>query len=385
MNTKSILYKTLARALSAKRPHNTVAVSAFTEWLFNNLPPILKGFTSVDGAGNLHVDNRIAGSRTMFIAHVDTVHREVGANKIRKTKAMWYADGAPLGADDGAGCAMLMHLLHADVKGYYVFSQGEECGGIGAKYIEQTNKNLLAQFDRAIAFDRRGTDSVISHQGWGRCASDTFCQALADALNLHDENLMYMPDDTGVYTDTAEFVDVIPECTNISVGYNSEHSQQESLNIHHFVLLSEAVLHVEWDKLPTDRDPTVPDYKSYKYDTGLVDWWSKYDNTPYIDDHAHAHTRDIQQSKYFSKWEDDEYWQTEDLLDGIYDAMVGHCDFLLEQISEAVYPEQPDLALRFLDRRLLTDDLLQEALVQARTYDATTVLCTLFDAIHCEA
>ena len=377
MNKKSILYKTLARALSAKRPHNTVAVSAFTEWLFNNLPPTLKGFTSVDGAGNLHVDNRIAGSRTLFIAHVDTVHREVGANKIRKTASMWYADGAPLGADDGAGCAMLMHLIHADVKGYYIFSQGEECGGIGAKFLESTHKSLLGQFDRAIAFDRRGTDSVISHQGWGRCASDTFCQALADALNLHDENLMYAPDDTGVYTDTAEFVDIIPECTNISVGYDHEHSQQESLNIAHFALLAQSVLQVEWDKLPVDRDPTVPEYKETKYDTGLTNWWSTYDKG-YTE-------RDINQSKYFSKWEDDEYWQTEDLLDGIYDAMVGHYDFLLEQISEAVYPEQPDLALRFLDRRLLTDDLLQEALIQARTYDASTVLCTLFDAIHCEA
>jgi len=377
MNKKSILYKTLARALSAKRPHNTVAVSAFTEWLFNNLPPVLKGFTSVDGAGNLHVDNRIAGSRTLFIAHVDTVHREVGANKIRKTASMWYADGAPLGADDGAGCAMLMHLLHADVKGYYIFSQGEECGGIGAKFLESTHKSLLSQFDRAIAFDRRGTDSVISHQGWGRCASDTFCQALADALNLHDENLMYAPDDTGVYTDTAEFVDIIPECTNISVGYDHEHSQQESLNIAHFELLAQSVLQVEWDKLPVDRDPTVPEYKETKYDTGLTNWWSTYDKG-YTE-------RDINQSKYFSKWEDDEYWQTEDLLDGLYDAMVGHHDFLLEQISEAVYPEQPDLALRFLNRKLLTDELLQEALIQARTYDASTVLCTLFDAIHCEA
>jgi hypothetical protein len=376
MNKKSILYKTLARALSAKRPHNTVAVSAFTEWLFNNLPPVLKGFTSVDGAGNLHVDNRIHNSKTLFIAHVDTVHREVGANKIRKTASMWYADGAPLGADDGAGCAMLMHLIHADVKGYYIFSQGEECGGIGAKFLESTHKSLLGQFDRAIAFDRRGIDSVISHQGWGRCASDAFCQALANDLNLYDGNMMYAPDDTGVYTDTAEFVDIIPECTNISVGYNSEHSQQESLNILHFEALANAAVKVLWDGLPVERDPTVSEYKGDVYDTGLTDWWTKYDNKA---------NRDVNQSKYFSKWQDDEYWQTEDLLDGLYDAMVGHYDFLLEQISEAVYPEQPDLALRFLDRKLLTDDLLQEALIQARTYDASTVLCTLFDAIHCEA
>jgi hypothetical protein len=376
MNKKSILHKTLARALSAKRPHNTVAVSNFTEWLFNTLPAELKSFTSVDGAGNLHIDNRVAGSRTLFIAHVDTVHKETGANKIRKTASTWYADGAALGADDGAGVALLMHMMHHNIHGYYIFSQGEECGGIGAKFLEKNHADLLAQFDRAIAFDRRGTDSIISHQGWSRCASDTFCQALADELNLHDENLMYTPDDTGVYTDTAEFTDIIPECTNISVGYDHEHSQQECLNINHYELLSQAVLQVQWDKLPTDRDPTVPEYKKTKYDTA---WWTNYG---VYDDTG---KRDINQSKYFANWQDDDYWQTEDLLDGLYDAMAGSYDFLLEQISEAVYPEQPDLALRFLNRRLLTDELLQEALIQARTYDSATVLCTLFDAIHCEA
>jgi len=377
MNKKSILHKTLARALSVKRPHNTPAVSDFTEWLFNALPAELKSFTSVDGAGNLHIDNRIAGSKTLFIAHVDTVHREVGANKIRKTATHWYADGAPLGADDGAGVAMLMHLIHADVKGYYIFSQGEECGGIGAKHIATHHTDLLAQFDRAIAFDRRGIDSVISHQGMGRCASDVFCQALANDLNAFDETLMYSPDDTGVYTDTAEFTDIIPECTNISVGYYSEHGDQENLDIVHFEALSKAVLKVMWDSLPTDRDPTVPEYKEYKYNTA---WWSNYG----VYGDATTHNKQVD-SKYFGVWQDDDYWQTEDLIDGLYDAMVGNYDFLLEQISEAVYPEQPDLALRFLNRRLLTDELLQEALIQARTYDAPTVLCTLFDAIHCEA
>jgi hypothetical protein len=200
---------------------------------------------------------------------------------------------------------------------------------------------------------------------------------LADELNLHDENLMYTTDDTGVYTDTAEFTDIIPECTNISVGYDHEHSQQECLNIHHYELLSQAVLAVQWDKLPTDRDPTVPEYKKTKYDTA---WWSNYG----VYGDATTHNKQVD-SKYFGTWQDDDYWQTEDLIDAIYDAMVGNYDFLLEQISEAVYPEQPDLALRFLNRRLLTDELLQEALIQARTYDAPTVLCTLFDAIHCEA
>jgi hypothetical protein len=377
MNKKSILHKTLARALSVKRPHNTPAVSDFTEWLFNALPAELKSFTSVDGAGNLHIDNRIAGSKTLFIAHVDTVHKGVGANKIRKTATHWYADGAPLGADDGAGVAMLMHLIHADVKGYYIFSQGEECGGIGAKHIATHHTDLLAQFDRAIAFDRRGIDSVISHQGMGRCASDVFCEALANDLNAFDDTLMYSPDDTGVYTDTAEFTDIIPECTNISVGYYSEHGDQENLDIVHFEALSKAVLKVMWDSLPTDRDPTVPEYKEYKYNTA---WWSNYG----VYDNATAHNTKLD-SKYFGKWQDEDYWETQDLLDAIDDALEERYDFLLELISESVYPEDPTIAKRFLNRRLLTKELLQEAITMAHTYDSATVLCTLFDAIHCEA
>ena len=249
MRKQSILYKTLARALSIKRPHGGPAVEMFTKWLFGHTPVGVNAF--FDECGNLHVDARVSPiNRTLFVAHVDTVHREEGPNKIRKTNGMWYAEGAPLGADDGAGCAMLMHLLCSGVPGYYVFTQGEECGGIGAKFLANSYASLLTQFDRAIAFDRRNTYSVITHQGWGRCCSDEFGNALADALNASNDSLMYMPDDTGVYTDTAEFVDLIPECTNISVGYDFEHSDREQLNIDHFIALSQAVLRVDWDGLP---------------------------------------------------------------------------------------------------------------------------------------
>jgi hypothetical protein len=58
---------------------------------------------------------------------------------------------------------------------------------------------------------------------------------------------------------------------------------------------------------------------------------------------------------------------------------------ILETKEEnAVYAEDPEFAIRFLDKRKLTDDLLEEAKQMARAYDASTVLCTLFDAIHSE-
>ena len=366
MNKKSILYKTLSRALSVKRQHNGKGVAMFTDWLEAHVPAHLQERISYDDTGNLHIDARVdATNRTLFVAHVDTVHREEGANKIRKTAGKWYADGAALGADDGAGVAILMHMLCGGVPAYYVFTQGEECGGIGARAMSKDTA-LLSQFDRAIAFDRRGIDSVITHQGYGRCCSDTFAQALADSLSSGNV-LMYLGDDSGIYTDTAEFVDVIPECTNISVGYMYEHSDKEELNIHHFTALADAVFTLPWDTLPTDRDPAVVESKWDAYDHAgyavpsgawTKDWWKDYDKQPPVMDNT-----------YESMVED-----------ALYDAMLGVYTGLIDLIAECVYPDDPALAKRSIRRSALDDDLLLDAITALRDgEDPENILLCLYD------
>jgi hypothetical protein len=361
LNKKSPLYLTLARALSIKRPHSTdgsQATKYFTSWLYDHLPVHIKDSENVwlDAADNLHIDTRIdATNRTLFVAHVDTVHREMGPNKIRKTKSKWYADGAALGADDGAGCAMLMHLIHNHVPAYYIFTQGEECGGIGAKFLSDNYPTLLGEFSRAIAFDRRGIDSVISHQGWGRCCSDGFAQALSDALNAGNDNMMYLPDDTGVYTDTAEFTYVIPECTNISVGYDHEHSAKEELDIFHFTNLADAVLKVQWDLLPTQRDPLEPEPKLKG-----KNWWPMgTDADDYVDD-----------------TEISEMYECLDLARG------GRLSPLVQFIAAMVYPEDYELAERFIDRKKFTDDVLDTAEQMLSYMGPEAVCCELFDEVY---
>ena len=260
----SRLMSMLYFALSLKRPHNGSGEQKLLEAIAQHIP---RGFPKhYDEAGNLHVDARqTEANRTLFVSHVDTVHRDDGVNAIKQTPSVWYASGSQLGADDGAGTAMLMHLLYHKVPAYYIFTVGEECGGIGAKVVSD-DQALLKQFDRAIAFDRRNNSSVITHQGYGRCCSDAFAEALSDKFN--DAGLLYMPDDGGVYTDTAEFVDVIPECTNISIGYMAEHTDREALDILHFRHLADAVLSFDWDNLPTERDPSVDEFGSGN------NWWS---------------------------------------------------------------------------------------------------------------
>lgn len=381
MTNQSVLMHVLHTALSAKRPHKGIGVHKFMLFLVDTLPRPMLHHARFDKCGNLHVDARGGASKSLFVAHVDTVHKQDGKNKIRKNKHYWHAKGDVLGADDGAGVAMLMHMMHAGIKGYYVFTQGEEKGGIGAKFLFDNDKDLLAEFDRAIAFDRRGLDSVITHQGWGRCCSDTFGEALCLELGKANDNLMHLNDDTGVYTDTAEFTSVIPECTNISVGYDHEHSQQESLNIVYFQQLANAVLLVDWEALPTDRDPTQPDPKD-KY--AGFDW----------QDYGYGHTG---ASKYTTTYtgtsntsfRNDPSWAYDASREAIYDDLLdfkyGHTTPLLRRVAEVAYPDDPELAIKHMNPRCIDEKTLDDLMLDfddIHPEDFEYLLLDLFDLMH---
>lgn len=355
----------LDRALTTKRPHGDASTAKFCAWLYKLLPETQSW---IDGCGNMHVDMRQGDSRSLFVAHVDTVHHKGGRNKVIKTEKKWSANGAPLGADDGVGCAVLVHMIHSGVPGYYVFTQGEEVGGIGAKYLANTMPGLLEQFDRAIAFDRRATYSVITHQGWnGRCASDTFGEALSAALC--ERGMLFMPDDTGVYTDTAEFTDYIGECTNISAGYDMEHSDRETLDMDHFRALCKAVVKLEWESLPTVRKPgEVEVVKSL-----VIDKW--YD-------------RDDDDGRVPFMWSDDfddfKYKTAEfdlDLMNALEDAFDGNKRSLVSMIAAAASPASPRVAERQIDQRLITESFLAGMLQDAQCMDTDTLLMSAFDEI----
>lgn len=368
MNKKSTLYKTLKYTLGLKRPHNSQTNVDFTNWLATAMPQCVWDKSFIDPCGNLHVDYRTESRhRTLFVAHVDTVHRVEGKNKITMANTKWLACNAPLGADDGAGVALLIHMLDEGVHGYYIFTQGEEVGGVGAKYLANNYPTLLADFDRAIAFDRRGIDSVITHQGWARCCSDAFAEALSHALNVDGQTngMMYSPDDSGVYTDTAEFTDIIPECTNISVGYDHEHTELESLDLVHYEQLSKQVLLIDWDGLPTSRDPKIHESK-WGQDSYAYNWDKTIDN-------SFSYGKDMTAYKE---------WYMSDVQDALLDAQAGMLDFLLEIMAEAVYPEDVGMAVKMIDRRLITDDWIEDALSRAWIEDPDTLLTALFDSVY---
>lgn len=203
------------------------------------------------------------GSRTLFSCHTDTAHFAGGRQKVLYDTNKGHAfknDGRPLGADDAAGVWLLLEMIDAGIPGTYLFHRGEEKGGIGSHWMAEHTAPWLEQFDRAIAFDRKATHSVITHQGWSDCASQEFAEALATALNAHCDDFMYVPDDTGVFTDTANYVDLIPECTNVSCGYYHEHTAKEFLDVIHLEALRHACLNIDWEALPTVRSPEALEY-----------------------------------------------------------------------------------------------------------------------------
>jgi hypothetical protein len=285
--------KQLVRIHTFKRPHNSKTVDLFVEQFliepFANAAVHLETLYSKTGEPLAVVITTDITSRTLFSAHVDTVHSTSGRQCVEydhemglmlKTQDAGKKDNECLGADDGAGVWVLLQMIKANVPGTYAFHYGEERGGVGSSAIAIEHRPWLARFDRAIAVDRKGTDNIITHQGWGRCCSDDFAKALAAQFNMAGQNHSFKPDSGGVFTDTANYTDDIPECTNLSCGYEAQHTHNESLDVEFLIRLKDAMLVVDWESLPTVRKAGEVDSLYDNYDLNALGGYGKEVITP---------------------------------------------------------------------------------------------------------
>ena len=195
---------------------------------------------------------------TMFTAHLDTADRkQVPTNLFSRDEdgdEIIYTDGTTiLGADDKSGVTVMMYMMAHNVPGIYYFFIGEERGGIGSNQLamEWDRFEFLKNIKKCISFDRRRTISVITHQLGRQCCSNDFGTGLCKAYNAQGLNLSL--DNGGIYTDSASFMDDIPECTNVSVGYLNEHTGREQQNMTFLIQLCEASVKVDWKSLPVAR------------------------------------------------------------------------------------------------------------------------------------
>ncbi len=315
------LMKTLYHACSLRRAAGSVTEGQFVAWLCKRLP-----VTLIDEAGNIHVDTRKGPQhRTMFTSHTDTVHRDGGDNPIRldtsNPKAVvWRASsGSCLGADDGAGVALMVHMIEAGVPGLFVFFRGEEVGGVGSSWLADNMPQALDGIDRCISLDRAGYGDVITHQAGERCCSDAFADALAGAITTDDFTLAFLPDSTGVFTDSANLTRIVAECTNLSVGYAAQHGDGEWQDVTFLQRLVERLVTVSWDALPVERKL----FEVEKNGKKIQGWWGS--------------TQCSQPD-----WQDpfDDF-----LTDALYAAADGNCTELRDSIAEHLMPEDPSQAL----------------------------------------
>ena len=197
--------------------------------------------------------------RIIFTAHYDTVDpidlvgtkNVVFRNMERTILGLSHTDtsGATcLGADDGAGCEILACLYEAGVPGIYIWSAEEERGCLGTRRLLKQFPEILDNIDHVVSFDRRGFNEIITHQLGHRTCSQAFANALGGYLNMH-------PSDNGCYTDSNEYANDIPECTNVACGYLGAHTKGETLNLTFLRELIDDLKNVPWATLPVERDP----------------------------------------------------------------------------------------------------------------------------------
>jgi hypothetical protein len=224
------------------------------EWVEQWITPIAEP----DAYGN-HWLTIPGNDAVLWSCHTDTVHKSGGSQYVGFRDGVAFVTRSTcLGADDTTGCWIMRNMIKAGVPGTYVFHRGEECGGLGSGWIAKNTPERLAGKRFAIAFDRMGYDDIITSQ-CGDTASDAFANSLAAALAPLD----YLPAD-GIYTDTAEYAHLIPECSNISVGYHSQHTQNEWQDVDFAMRLLDRLVTADFSALQAVRDPAAPHAGRYR-------------------------------------------------------------------------------------------------------------------------
>jgi hypothetical protein len=212
-----------------------------------------------DSVGNYYY--QIGESKTLFTTHLDTYSQDYEKvnHVIDQTNPYIIRTDQTtiLGGDNKLGCTILISMIKDNIPGTYYFFIGEEpilSGGLfGSSEALKSNPEFFKQFDRCIAFDRKEFGSIVVRQMGRMCCSSDFAKSIADEFDIRGIKW----DSTkgfGYYTDTAVFMDIIPECTNISAGGFFEHFKKEWVDLNYTYQVYLAAKEVDWEKLPVKRE-----------------------------------------------------------------------------------------------------------------------------------
>lgn len=170
-----------------------------------------------------------------LVAHIDTVHdinrfvefrtgyellheRKKEIFYDSKKKVFWSPDG--LGADDRAGVYALFKIHEeTEKKPYLLFTDHEECGGLGAYAATQHFKINLRDMKIFIEIDRRGANDCV------------FYNHEPDEFKRNIEKFGFK-EAVGSFSDISIIGrELCRPCVNLSCGYYNEHSFREYLRV----------------------------------------------------------------------------------------------------------------------------------------------------------
>lgn len=316
-NQPTINTRTLMGMLKSVRPAGGVGEKVYIERMLSSIRRM--GYTPIiDGVGNIIINNLPTDktkSAVMFTSHTDSVHHTEspdGTQQLAFTSDDRTIVGLAsqskqqhgftpncLGADCATGNYIMLRLLQANAKGLYVFFREEESGGVGSDYFrnDKSNEKYWDKLTHCISFDRKGYTSIITEQWGGQCASNEFALDLADVIAQADVNKRldkFVADPTGSFTDSANFTDVISECTNLSVGYFNQHTTSETQDLQFADDLCDALCHIDWTELNSYRDhKEMAVYSRATAKSSTYTWYDHYyprtassDYSTYYDDYC---------------------------------------------------------------------------------------------------
>lgn len=241
-------------------PHMWVYTTPVPE-LFDRIGKYLKklGYHPVRKVGNKSMENYLYAKGelpVLLVAHLDTVHEKLPTPRDIVIKdGTASAPGVGLGADDRAGVAGILELLKQGFRPHVLLTDGEESGGIGAKFVVKDMEAPSCLF--AIELDRRGANDCVFYQ----CDNPKFeeyCESFGFKFAW------------GSYTDISTICPAWGFAgVNLSIGYYNAHTEKELLRIEEWWKTIDRVAEM-LKKLPEEKFEYIPRKVYYYYPSGYM-------------------------------------------------------------------------------------------------------------------
>ena len=200
-------YKLIERLVSLSQKGMHEAMSHFLKARYDNKVIVTKDYIVAIG------DIPIA-----LVAHMDTVFKTPVADLYydQRKGVLWSPQG--LGADDRAGIFAIMKIIESGLRPSVILTTDEEQGGLGATALA-SQKCPIPNLKYMIQLDRHGTNDCVFYE----CFNEDFYDYV--------ESFGFV-EAYGSFSDISFLMPQWLVCgVNLSVGYEDEHSDVETLHI----------------------------------------------------------------------------------------------------------------------------------------------------------